>query len=339
MSAPVPRTPVRALSLLVLVLACGTAPVLVVVDAGPAAASSSSSPGPPSSAPPVGCGRRPVPSARSTASGTGDVAQSLRVGDLARSYRLAVPTRYGSSRATPLILLFHGSGSNALQTSIYTQMPSRAARDGYLVATPDGVAGRWQVSAPGAATDDLAFVSALIANLSSRYCVDRSRVYAAGISLGSEFSAIVGCTPRDRIAAIGLVAAEFLLRPCAGPIPVIAFHGTADPIVAYRSGATGKALPGVPVVGAEQNLARWAQLDRCSPGPRRQMVALTVVRRTWSGCAGGSAVVLYSILGGGHTWPGSPITLSTGTFGPTTEQIDATGLMLAFFDHHRRPHR
>lgn len=48
-------------------------------------------------------------------------------------------------------------------------------------------------------------------------------------------------------------------------------------------------------------------------------------------------MVLYSILGGGHTWPGSPITLSTGTFGPTTEQIDATGLMLAFFDHHRRP--
>jgi len=277
-----------------------------------------------------------VPSARATATSTGDVVQSLRVGHLTRSYRLAVPTRYRSSRATPLILLFHGSGSNALQTSIYTQMPTRAARDGYLVATADGRAGRWQLSAPGAATDDLAFVSALIANLSSRYCVDRSRVYAAGISLGSEFSAIAGCTPREHIAAIGLVAAEFLLRPCAGPLPVIAFHGTADPIVAYRPGATGAALPGVPVVGVEQNLVHWAQLDRCTSGPRLRQVASMVVRRTWSGCARGSAVVLYSVLGGGHTWPGSPVILSAGTFGATTEQVDATGLMLAFFDRHRR---
>jgi polyhydroxybutyrate depolymerase len=60
-----------------------------------------------------------------------------------------------------------------------------------------------------------------------------------------------------------------------------------------------------------------------------------VVRRTWFGCQGGSAVVLYSVLGGGHTWPGSPIALPVGTFGATTEQIDAPGLMLAFFGHHR----
>ena len=172
-----------------------------------------------------------------------------------------------ASVPTPLILLFHGSGSNAVQTSVYTQMPKRASRAGYLVATPDGVDGKWQVSAPGATTDDLEFVSALIADLSARYCVDRTRIYAAGISLGSEFSAIVGCTPADHIAAVGLVAAEFLLRPCTGPVPVIAFHGTADPIVAYRSGATGAALPGIPVIGVEQNLAHWARLDRCRAPP------------------------------------------------------------------------
>jgi polyhydroxybutyrate depolymerase len=214
-------------------------------------------------------------------------------------------------------------------------MPARASRLGYLVATPDAQAGEWELSAPGARTADLDYVSALIADLSSRYCVDRGRVYAAGISLGSEFSAIVACTPGDHIAAVGLVAAEFLLRPCTGPVPVIAFHGTADPIVAYGSGATGAALPGVRVVGVLQNLAHWAALDGCRPVPRRLRPASMVVRRTWSGCRKGSAVVLYSVLGGGHTWPGSPITLSVGTFGATTHQIDATGLMVAFFDRHR----
>ncbi|HZM54479.1 MAG TPA: hypothetical protein VFC03_05575, partial [Acidimicrobiales bacterium] len=131
-----------------------------------------------------------------------------------------------------------------------------------------------------------------------------------------------------------LVAAEFLLRPCTGPISVIAFHGTADPLVAYASGGTGVALPGVHVVGVEQNLAEWAALDGCSAVPRLLRPASVVIRRSWSGCRKGSAVVLYTVVGGGHTWPGSPITLPVAVYGPTTDQIDATGLMLRFFDGH-----
>jgi polyhydroxybutyrate depolymerase len=281
-----------------------------------------------------GCGRAPSPGPRAAATPTGDLVQFLRVGSLTRSYRLAVPTAYRPSVPTPLILLFHGSGSNALQTSIYTQLPRRASRAGFLVATPDAVDGKWTLSAPDARTDDLALVKALITSLSRRYCLDPDRVFAAGISLGSEFAAITACTSSLRIAAVGLVAAEFLLRPCPGPLPVIAFHGTADPIVAYRSGATGAAVPGLPVIGVEENMARWARLDHCSPHPRTRRLHTMVVRQTWSGCAGDSSVVLYTVLGGGHTWPGSPIALSPGTFGPTTEQIDATGLMLAFFHRH-----
>lgn len=317
-----------AVALVVAVGGIGVAPLVTAGSAAPVARH-------PVGGASNGCGKRPVPGPTAETAATGDVVQSLPVDGVTRSYRLAVPAGYRPSVATPLILLFHGSGSNAVQTSIYTRLPKRAARDGSLVATPDGLDGRWQVSAPGATTDDLTFVSDLIADLTSRYCVDRTRIYAAGISLGSEFSAIVGCTRRDHIAAVGLVAAEFLLRPCTGPLPVIAFHGTADPIVAYRSGATGTALPGIPVIGVEQNLSHWARLDRCSPRPGRRRLAPMVVRRTWSGCRGGSAVVLYSVLGGGHTWPGSPIVLPAGTFGATTEQIDATGLMLAFFGHHR----
>ena len=257
------------------------------------------------------------------------------VDGVSRSYRLAVPSRRHLSSPTPLILLFHGSGSNAVQTSLYTQMPVRGARAGFLVATPDGIGGRWDLTAPDGHSADLDFVTSLIATLSDRYCVDRSRVDAAGISLGSEFSAVVGCTSADRIAAIGLVAADFPLRPCRSPLPLIAFHGTADPIVPYQHGGLGLFLPGVPVAGTEADLASWARLNRCRPVPRIRSIGTMVVRRTWPGCQAGSEVVLYTVLGGGHTWPGSPVTLSAGTFGPTTQQIDATGLMLRFFAQHR----
>jgi polyhydroxybutyrate depolymerase len=254
-----------------------------------------------------------------------------------RTYRLAVPGSYRPWRPAPLILDFHGSGSDAEQQSAYSGLPAGGAADGYLVATPDALGGTWDLAAPGTPTADQRLVAALESDLGSRYCVDRSRIYAAGISLGSEFAAIVACDPADHVAAVGLVAAEYLLRPCVGPVPVIAFHGTDDPIVPFASGATGRSVPGVPVVGAVQNLRSWARLDRCRPRPALTTPAPGIVRRAWSGCMDGSAVELYTVLGGGHTWPGSPIVLSAQALGPTTEAVSATRLMLGFFRAHPQP--
>jgi polyhydroxybutyrate depolymerase len=264
----------------------------------------------------------------------GDVAQTITVDGTLRTYRLAVPTTYRPERPTPLILLFHGSGSNAVQQSAYSGLPAAGAAAGYLVATPDALGGDWDLAAPGTPTADQRLVAALERDLGSRYSVDRSRIYAAGISLGSEFATIAACDPADHIAAVGLVAAEYLLRPCPGPVPVLAFHGTADSIVPYATGATGRSVPGLPVVGALQNLEAWARLDRCRPTPAVSTPARAVVRRVWSGCAAGSSVELYTVVGGGHTWPGSPVVLSAAAFGATTEAISATQLMLAFFDAH-----
>jgi polyhydroxybutyrate depolymerase len=213
----------------------------------------------------AGCGRIPDPGPTGGAT-FGDVAQTLDVGGVARAYRLAVPADYRSSRPTPLVLLFHGSGSDAVQQSAYSQLPARGAAAGFLVATPDAVGGNWDLAAPGTPTPDQQFVTALLADLGSRYCVARDRVDAAGISLGSQFAALMACDPVNHLAAVGLVAAEYLIRPCTGPVPVLAFHGTADPIVPYADGATGRSVPGIPVVGAERNLAAWARLDGC-PAP------------------------------------------------------------------------
>ena len=260
-----------------------------------------------------------------TTAAFGDVVQSIPVDGTVRTYRLAVPADYRARRPTPLILEFHGSGSDAVQQSAYSGLPAAGAAAGYLVATPDAVGGNWDLAAPGTDTADQRLVAALESDLADRYCVDRTRLYAAGISLGSEFAAIAACDPADHIAAVGLVAAEYLLRPCPGPVPVLAFHGTADPIVPYASGATGRSVPGVPVVGALQNLEAWVRLDRCRPTPVTRAPAHDIVRRQWAGCAAGSSVVLYTVVGGGHTWPGSPVVLSAAAFGPTTASAAPPG--------------
>lgn len=277
-----------------------------------------------------GCGRAPRPAA--TAPG-GD-PESLEVAGRRRTYLLSVPAGYRRSQPAALVLLFHGWASNARQISTVTGLPRAATGAGYLVAAPDAVAGSWELSAPGAHTPDLGFVARLITSISDRYCVDPRRVYAAGFSLGSQFAAIVGCTFPDRIAAIGLVAAEFLIEPCRRTIPVVAFHGTADPAVAYAPGAVGLSLPGVHVPGVVNNLKQWAALDRCSPRPVLVRLARRVLRRTWPACAPGDTVQLYTIVGGGHTWPGSHV-VDGGGIGLTTHEVSATATILRFFAGHK----
>ncbi len=282
----------------------------IYVLAAAAVGAATSSPAPPATPASLlrgtaGCGRSPEPGPTAPAAGTGDVVQSLTVGTVIRSYRLAVPGRYRSTSPTPLILLFHGSGSDALQQSAYSGLPARGARAGFLVATPDAVGEQWQVSAPDARTADLTFVSSLITALSARYCVDRGRIYAAGSSLGSEFSALVACAVPHRIAAIGLVAAEFLPRPCSGPIPVMAFHGTADPLVPYANGGVGESIPG-PTSRGRTEPGRLGRAGRVPAGSRPPAGGVDrpppSLARVPGGRRGGPLQ-----RPGGHTWPGSPI--------------------------------
>ena len=57
-----------------------------------------------------------------------------------------------------------------------------------------------------------------------------------------------------------------------------------------------------------------------------------VRRSTYSGCRDGRDVVLFTIEGGGHTWPGGPPVGRS--VGRVTHDLDATRVMLDFFDRH-----
>jgi poly(3-hydroxybutyrate) depolymerase len=90
-------------------------------------------------------------------------------------------------------------------------------------------------------------------------------------------------------------------------------------------------------VGAVQNLEEWARLDRCRTDPVVTTPAAGIITRTWRGCAAGNSVVLHTVVGGGHTWPGSPVVLPATEFDPTIEAFSATRLMLSFFRTHPAP--
>ncbi len=79
--------------------------------------------------------------------------------------------------------------------------------------------------------------------------------------------------------------------------------------------------------------AAWAKRDGCTKGPQLATPVDTVTVRTWNACSGGSEVVLYTLEGEGHSWPGS-LTMPAAI---TSQAVNATAIMWDFFQEHPMP--
>jgi len=118
-------------------------------------------------------------------------------------------------------------------------------------------------------------------------------------------------------------------------VSVIEFHGTADSVIPY-AGGTGS-LMGYKVknvLPVEQTINYWVTRDHCRKKPDKTL-SDGVLKETFSGGSGGSAVCLVSIEGGGHVWPGGRC---AGLLGDKpSRKVNATNEMLDFFQNHPGP--
>lgn len=253
-----------------------------------------------------------------------------------REYLLYVPRTYDKTRPTPLVISMHGAGLWGASQRDISRWNELADARGFIVVYPSGVGGKgvrvWRAEPSVGLTRDVKFISALIDTVGAHYNVDSTRIYANGLSNGGGMSFALSCMLSNRIAAIGVVAGAQTLawRWCADrrPMPMIAFHGTSDAHVPYNGGTSwlsSRPFPNVP-----KWTENWARRNHCEGRPEDSTIAPDVIRRTYAGCAHGAPVVLYTIRGGGHTWPGG-MELPEWFVGRTTRSIDATQLMWEFF--------
>jgi polyhydroxybutyrate depolymerase len=256
-----------------------------------------------------------------------------------REYLLHVPGSYDSSTPTPLVISMHGAGlwgAAQKETSLWNDL---ADNERFIVVYPSGVGGKgvrvWRVEPGAGLGKDVRFISELLDTLKNSYNIDSTRIYANGLSNGGGMSFALSCMLYDRIAAVGLVAAAQTLpwRWCKDQraVPMIAFHGTADPEVPYDGGSSW--VSPRPFPSTPRWAAHWAQRNGCGADPIESTVAVDVTRRAYTSCTDRADVVLYTIQGGGHTWPGGG-PLPEWFVGRTTQSIDATRLMWAFFREH-----
>jgi polyhydroxybutyrate depolymerase len=279
--------------------------------------------------------------------------QDMTVDGAARWYLLTTPAHPQAHKAVPVVVDMHGLIEGATLHAQTTQFGPKAASTGFIAVFPNGTGSpvSWDISTrkPNA---DLDFIKAMLSQLEANMCVDTSRVYATGLSDGAFLTSVLACTMANTFAAFAPVSGIFVPSPChpARRVPIMAFHGTADPIVLFNGGigATLNHLLGGPAPppttlpptklsgkGIPLYVKRWAALDHCAPRLSDRHVSKHVVLRTYQ-CPAGAAVEFYIVLGGGHSWPGSKVSASLDSVtGPTTFEINATNLIWKFFEQYQ----
>ncbi len=267
---------------------------------------------------------------------------TLDVDDTERSYLRYIPDSYSPETPAPLVLSFHGFASSPQDQLAVTAWNDLADAQGFIAVYPTGTGMplRWSsasggVSFGGAPVDDVAFVSAMLNSLAEELCLDTSRIFASGFSAGGAMTYILACELADRVAAFGMVSGSYNepedgCEP-ARPVPLIAFHGTADTVVPYDGGQV-MFFSFAPVGDWVQ---AWVERDGCEPQPET-VTDGDITTQTYSQCDDEVQVIFYAIEGGGHAWPGSAFMLENAP-GETTDAVSATALMWDFFSRYTLP--
>ena len=224
----------------------------------PVAASGETAPAPtdapptPSAPPPArtapasgsaGCLKAATPGVQSTF--------SITAKGRARTAVRVVPAGYDSARAYPLVFVFHSGGGTGAKARDYFGFGAFAENEAVFVY-PDGTNGEWDLESPAAENADVALFDALLADARDNLCVDASRVFATGTSMGAYFANQLGCRRGNELRAIAPHAGsgpydvdsaydeQGHLRCAERPVAAMIFHGDKDTSVKLEDGKASR---------------------------------------------------------------------------------------------------
>ena len=247
---------------------------------------------------------------------TQQLAQDHTVYGLDRDGRraaLAAPFGADPSAPLPLIIVLHGYGSNVWELSQSLGLIARINVDRFLLLMPQGsrdTDGKrfWNASEQccdydASAVDDVGYLRSLIDEAST--LVEFNSIYALGHGNGGFMSFRLACEAlpelRGIVSLAGTTVADEARCDATEPLSVLQIHGDRDHVFLYN----GEAYPGAP-----ETVMRWARRLGCDFNAAETLADLdldislagddTRVVRYRQGCAGGSTVEHWRIVGGGH---------------------------------------
>lgn len=176
-------------------------------------------------------------------------------GALVRRYLCFVPRALGPRAAAPVLIMLHGSGSNAesartLQTR--ERFEALAARDGFIVVYGNAApgadtradpgfpnTGAWRLRTDGGEqVDDVDYLERVLSDLAARGVIQgRNPVLLAGISIGGGLALAAAMRMPDRFAGIAAINPFVGYEP--GRVPDLARATLRRVLLAYSMGDPG----------------------------------------------------------------------------------------------------
>lgn len=251
--------------------------------------------------------------------------QRITIDGLEREYHIqTLPDPAGK----PVVILLHGHGGSSDQSigagvgkAVQKTWLDLAKDEDFTVIIPNGELGPedtrgWndcRNDAPGnPETDDVAFISELIDKTSIELNIDPDRVYIAGVSNGASMALRLAQEIPEKLAAFAAIVNSMPANsecPVSNvPVSALFMNGTADPLVPYEGGqiASNRGL----VQSTAASVAYWVDRNNTDGQPIEQDFddldtddGSTVKKYQYLNGTNNTEVVLYEVIGGGHTEP------------------------------------
>ena len=305
-----------------------------------------------------------------------DREETVRINTNPRTFWIHLPAGFDAKKRYPVVLALHDLGADGTVMARVSHLDETADRFGFIAVYPNAKAGRWTNLDPrsqsrlgrrpgifdfprsasgreehepgGEPMDDTLYFDAVLDKIESEYRVDASRIYATGLSDGGFMVFRLGCAMAHRFAAIATVAATLplgLSETCSNwawrSVPLLMIDGTSDPVIDY------KGRPGLdvryPLLSAKETLKVWSRMNGCSSKPVRTTLpprapdGMETQVDTHNDCRDGGDVILYSVVKGGHTWPGGDPFMPEHRAGAMSQDFNASETIWRFFTAHPMP--
>jgi polyhydroxybutyrate depolymerase len=300
-----------------------------------------------------------------------------------RRYLVYAPAALPAGPA-PVVLVFPGRGTNAESVAFhatYTRFESLADRDGFIVVYGNGLPGFLDPGEkpampkgghlPGCFEEhegegtDVKYVRRILDQLQTELAIDRTRVYATGISAGGGMSFQLALEAPDLVAAVAPVVplpfqpAGIWLHHCHPKpgyqrVSIAMLAATHDPSIAYAPGSSDE-YPDARYPGMEETRDAWLAamqihgpptidkfpdaVEGDSYQPHTGLASSTVERQRFPPGPEGQEFWYYKATGAGHAWP-NPEPSWPGLwkrFGKANQDLDFADQAWDFFKrHHQR---
>ncbi|MBU0496963.1 MAG: prolyl oligopeptidase family serine peptidase [Candidatus Thermoplasmatota archaeon] len=285
------------------------------------------------------------------------ISRSIIHDNLTRTFLLHIPLTIPTNSSLPLVFVLHGGGGtgDGMERSLTLGgFNTLADQNQFLVVYPDGIDKNWNDGRTNISStahqnniDDIGFFKAMIENLSTEFSIDQKRIYVTGMSNGAMMSFRLAVELPDLFAAAAPVGGAFptdlpSLHNTTSTISLCMISGTNDPLVPWDGGTVGtKRNPRGTVFSVQESIEYWVTHNNCNSTPKRSKLPnkdlldfTRVYQDIYQNGSNQTEVILYTIQGGGHTWPGGYQYFPKILIGRTCRDIDANTVIWEFFQTH-----